>query len=408
MDARRDAPGGLRVTLAFAGAFVAVGLVYLGVFVVPPLITVFTDDLGLSHSESGLLMSIYLIAYALTSFTSGPLADRFGAAQVMFAGTVIVGLSSLLFMATTSLGVFLVARFGVGIGTALVYAPGITFAARLLPPRRMTTGIGLYLSGLSAGVTLAFLITPLLEDALSWRWPFVVAGIACVLGAVVFAVLAFPLSRPAPAPTSDTRAVDLGSLLRNVPFLKVSLGLFASMFVAYGVFTWVPPYLDESAGLSTGQLSLALTLAVALGIPATLLAGWLADRTGRPVLVASVGMGMAATLLVLAALDDISFGLAMAMTVIATAGVTGGLIPLFALPAATVDPSGAARATGLATSFAMAGAIVSTYLGGALVGATDGYGLPFVVYVAMTAVAVLLLLPLAAQALARLRRPAAA
>ncbi len=394
--------------VAFAGAFLAVGLTYVAVFVVPPLITVFVDDLGLSHSQAGALMSVYLVGYAATSLVCGQLADRYGAVRVMGIGLALAGVSTLLFAATDDLAVFLVSRLGVGVATGLVYAPGIAFVARLLPARRVSTGVGVYLAGLSAGVTVAFLATPLLEDAYGWRWPFIIFGGAILAGTVVFVLMARPATARASRPAEVTHSEPIATreLIADPAFLRVCGALFIAMFVAYGVFTWIPPYFDESAGFSASQISVALAISVAVGMPATVLAGWASDRTGRPLVIASVGFAMAVTLVVLAAADEISFGLATMMAVVATFGVTGGLIPLFVLPGMVVKPDAAAKATGIATSAAMCGAIVSTFLGGWLVELTDGYALPFLVYVAATAVALIVVFPMAAATIRKRQRVA--
>lgn len=402
MRTSQSGPTSRRVALAFVGAFLAVGLVYASVFVVPPLIAVFTDDLGLSHAQSGLLMSAYLAAYALTSFLSGRLADRIGPARAMSAGMLLAGLSGLLFASTSSFAVFLVARFLLGVAVAAVYAPGIALVTRLVPPRRMTFAVGIFLSGVSAGIAVAFLATPLLEDALSWRWPFVIFGIATIVGAVVVAVLTVGLDRDRPAAVAAAGG-ELVSLFRNAAFVKVCVGLFTGMFALYGVYTWIPPYLDESAGFSAGRISLALTVGTVLGIPATMAAGWLADRLGRPVAVAGLGLGTAVAVLPFAFTDTISYAAALVITLVASAGTTAGMSVLFAVPPMTVDPGRAASATGLAVSIAMAGSITSTYFGGALVGWTDGYDVPFVVYGIATLVTVLAVFPLAARGLARVR-----
>jgi sugar phosphate permease len=194
----------------------------------------------------------------------------------------------------------------------------------------------------------------------------------------------------------------------NRPFVALSAVLFASMFATYGVQTWIPPYLDESAGFSAGQISLALTLATVLGIPAPLLVGWLADRTGRPLTVAGAGIGLGATVIVLAVVDVVSYGLATLVTVVATVGVIGGLIPLFTLPAIVVPRDALEVASGIATASAMTGAIIATFVGGALVGATDGYTAAFVLYTAVTAIAVGVLMPWAAATMrGRFAAPAA-
>lgn len=395
--------------VAFAGAFLAVALVYIAAFVVPPLITVFVDDLGLSHTEAGILMSAFLAGYAAASLVSGQLTDRLGAVGVMTAGLALAAAATFLFIASDSLAVFLVSRVGVGVAAALIYSPGIVFVARLLPERQLNRGIGVYFCGLSAGVTVSFALTPLLEDAGSWRLPFVVFGIVIALGTAAFVAMARPVAgRVAERdPVSSAAGVPTRDLLVSGPFLRVCAALFVAMFVAYGVFTWIPPFFDESAGFSAGQISLALGISVAMGMPATLIAGWASDRSGRPLMVAGVAYAMVGTLIVLAAVDQISFALATVMAIVAAFGATGGLVPLFALPSMVVSARAGARATGLATAAAMAGAIVSTFVGGQLVESTDGYAIPFVLYAAAMAAALVVFFPLASLGV-RSRRSAAA
>jgi predicted MFS family arabinose efflux permease len=351
-------------------------------------------------------MSVYLIAYAVTSPLSGPLAGRIGAVPLMATGLVLAGGGSLLFATTDSLAIFLLARALVGIGTGLVYAPGLGLAISQAPARLATTAVGVYLAFLSVGITVAFLLTPLLEDSSGWAAPFWVAGAAVLAGTLVFVALC----SGARATRAGARAqpVSPRTLAGNRPFVALSAVLFASMFATYGVQTWIPPYLDESAGFSAGQISLALTLATVLGIPAPLLVGWLADRTGRPLTVAGAGIGLGATVIVLAVVDVVSYGLATLVTVVATVGVIGGLIPLFTLPAIVVPRDALEVASGIATASAMTGAIIATFVGGALVGATDGYTAAFVLYTAVTAIAVGVLMPWAAATMrGRFAAPAA-
>ena len=389
--------------VAFAGAFLAIALTYVAIFVVPPLITVFVDDVGLSHAEAGALMSLFLIGYAVASVFTGQLTDRFGAINVMLAGLALAAVSSVVFAATDELAVFFVSRLSVGIAIALIYAPGITFVTRLLPEEQVNRGIGIYFAGVTAGVTIAFVVTPLLEDAGTWRWPFIVAAIAGGVGAVMFWLMARPVAARVSRPPAQSKqdSVRIRDLLGNGPFLSVCAALFAGMFVAYGALTWIAPFFDEVAGFSPEQISLALGVAVALGIVATLVAGWASDLTGRPVMVAGVAFAMVGSVIVLGIVDEISFELAVVIAIIATFGATGGLVPLFALPSMVVSPQAVPSAVGIGTSAAMSGAIASTFVGGWLVGLTDGYVVPFSLYFVATVVSVAVIFPLAAATLDR-------
>ena len=390
---------GARLWLPFSGAVIAVGLVYMAIFSVPPLITVFVDDLGLSHTETGALMSVCVAAMAVSSLFSGALAGRFGPVPVIVAGLVLCAAGMAGFAATTNVTLFLVCRVVVGVAAGLIYAPGVSFVSSLLPASRANLGVGIYLCGLSVGVSIVYFATPLLESALGWRWPILAYGIASLAGAATVAAVSGRASRRQPA--SELGGAGVGALLRNQPFVLLCGGLFVSLFVAYGVLTWIPPFLEDETSFSTTQVSVASALAVVAGIPATIVAGWLADRTGRPLAVAAGGVGLAMAMIALVTVGEISFGLATAVVVVAAFGVTGALIPLYALPAAIAGPEGAATAAGIATSAAMAGAIVSTFLGGYLIGATDGYAVPFVIYTAAAALTTFLVLPLAGSSLRR-------
>jgi predicted MFS family arabinose efflux permease len=374
----------------------------MALFAVPPLITVFVDDLGLSHAQAGALMSVAVAGLGLGSLVSGPLANRFGNVPVVVAGLVLCAAASFSFALTTSLGLFLLCRAAVGLAGGLIYAPGLTLVVRLLPARQANVGVGVFLCGLAVGGTVAFFATRLLEDALDWRWPFWIYGLACAAGAA--AVLALAGSAlPRRAASGAAGAGVLRLLARSRPFVLLCTGLFVALFVAYGAFTWIAPYLDESAGFSTREVSLTLTLMTLAGIPGTLLAGWIADRTGRPVGVASAALALPVAMAVFAVSSSPSFAAATLVAVASALGINAGLIPLYALPSILFDPAAAVTGSGVAAASGMAGAIVSTYVGGYLIGATDGYGVAFAIYAVAAAAAAFLLLPAVALSLRRAR-----
>ncbi len=169
------------------------------------------------------------------------------------------------------------------------------------------------------------------------------------------------------------------------------------MFVTYGVYTWVAPYLDESAGFSTGEISLALSVMTLAGIPGTLGAGWLAYRTRRPLAVSIAGFTITLLLLVLALRASPSLAVAAFVSAVCAFGVSLGMSPLYGLPPTMFGPTAAGTATGVTTSVAMTGAVTSTYAGGWIVGAA-GYDVAFFVYTAAAAAAAAVIVPaLAAQ-----------
>jgi predicted MFS family arabinose efflux permease len=381
-------------------AALAVGLLYLAIFSVPPLITVFVDDLGYSHAEAGALMSVCLGGFLVSSLVSGRLAARFGPVPLLVAGLILCGVATACFPITESLPIWLVCRAAVGVSGGLIYAPGVTLVTSLLPPERANLGVGMFLCGLSIGGTVAYFATRLLEEGLGWRWPSWIFGAAVIVGAAVVRGLAGSAGHARAGPKVAAGAAR--AVLRSRPFRLLFVSLFVSLFVAYGVFTWIPPYFEESAGFSTAEISVASALLTLVGIPATFGFGWLAYRSGRPLLVAALGLALPALVAVFAATVSPPYGVAIVVGSLAAFGVSGGLAPLYATPPLLFPGAFGATASGIAASAGMGGAVVSTYLGGWIVEAADGYGEAFWIYAGGAVVASCVLLPLLTAALGRM------
>jgi predicted MFS family arabinose efflux permease len=382
------------------GAALAVGLNYLVIFSVPPLITTFVDEQGLSHAQAGALMSVCLGGFLVSSLLSGKLATRFGSIPLVTAALVLTGIASVCFGLTDSLAIMLVCRAAIGVAGGLIYAPALTFVTSVLPATRVNLGVGVFLCGLSIGGTVAYFATKRLEEAYDWRWPSWVYGAAALAGAALVLVLTAGavVRRQAVSRGGGYRAIVASPAMR-----ALCIGLFAALFVAYGVFTWIPPYLDESAGFTTEQISLATSLMTLAGIPATFGAGWLADRTGRPLLVAAVGLSLPLSLVVFALTESPLYGTAVLVGTLSALGISGGLAPMYALPPVLVTGDAVASASGIAAASAMAGAVTSTYLGGWIVGEGDGYGAAFWMYALAAGVTVFALVPIVAVNVRRAR-----
>ncbi len=395
-----------RVWVPVAGAAVAVGLLYAAMFAVPPLITVFVDDLGLSHPQAGALMSVCLGGFLVTSIVSGRLVGRFGASRVIVAGLVLCGTATVCLTSSASYPLLVAWRGAVGVAGGLIFAPAIAFVALLLK-HRANLGVGVLLTGLSSGTTLAYFATGFLAETLDWRWPFWIYGVAALAGAAAFAAVAGAGSRP-DGQVGDGPKLPLRAVLATPPFRLLLAALFLGMFVAYGILTWVPPYLDESAGFSTSQISVTSTFMTVVAIPGTFTAGWLAYRTGRPLAVAAAGLVLPASVAVFAASGSPSPALATAVGVISILGTAHALGPMNAVAPVLFGPGGAGTASGLAAAAGMSGAVTSTYAGGWIVGATGGYSAAFAVYATASATASLAIVPLTALSLRRWHRRAGA
>lgn len=382
--------------VAALGPVVAIGALYTTIFTVPPLIApVFHDRLGFSFATAGLLMTLYLAAFAAVSLPAGMLADRFGPARVIVGGLVLAGGASLLFPVFHSLAWFLVLRFLIGAGTALAYTPCIALVRSLLPPEKAHASVGWFSVGLTCGITLAYFTTPRIAAAIGWEWPFRIFGLVSLAGVAALALVPRSGWTGAGA-TLGNPLRGMGSLLANRRLLVVSAALFMTMFVLYGLLTYTQPFLDKVGEFSASGTSYAGLAVSAASIPASIVGGWLADRLGRPAVVMAVFSSVSAVVVLVAFLPHGAGAALVVVAVIAVFASSVSLVPLFTLPSLAVPPAEAGVATGLATTVGISGAILSTYLGGWIVD-WSSFGAAFVVFAAVAAASVLLAPVIAAQ-----------
>jgi len=390
-------------------ASVAIGVVYVAVFAVPPLISpVFVDELGLTLAQAGLLMTVFTITFAALSLPAGALADRLGPRRTLLAGAALAGAVSVAFPLSTDLGFLIVMRLLLGVSTALVFTPGISLIRRFLAESTMHRGNAWLQTTVALGVAAAYMLTPYLNRWLGWEWTFRVYGLGC-LTAVAMLIAVCPLPDP-PARTERTsssgRAGTSGAeVLRDAAVLSAAAGIFVGMFVAYGVIVWSVPFFDEVGGFSVSALSLAALVLALMQIPAPLVGGALAHRVG-PLAGAAMGFLLAAMIAALAVVPADRGLVLVVVAAIAGFGAGVGATPLFALPALVVAPSRAATATGFATTLGMGGGIASTYLGG-VVSSGLSYGAWFATLGAVAVLGAVVVVPLGRLAVTRERARAA-
>ena len=137
----------------------------------------------------GLVGSMFFAGYMLTQYAGGRLGDRFGHREMLVLSLLWAGVMTLVSGAVTGLVAFVAARVLTGLGEGAFYSNDRTMVINHTPQARRTLGLGVVLSGLSMGLTVALLATPYLLDVGStlglgggaWRVPLWVFGVVSLL-----------------------------------------------------------------------------------------------------------------------------------------------------------------------------------------------------------------------------------
>ena len=269
----------LLATLAFAFCFSAWGML-------APLAPKLEDELGLSSTETALMVSIPVMLGSVLRIPFGLLTDRLGG-RVLFAALLAYSaLTALLVGLASSYAALLGAGFLLGAAGAS-FAVGVPFVAAWFEPRRQGFALGVYGMG-NIGTAAAAFSVPALRDASSQA----LAGIVFAVVIAAYALVWLALARDAPG---ERPRVRYGEVLRSGWRLwRLALFYFVSFggFVAMAIFLpkllrdWFDYSLTD-AGLRAGGFTVVATLARPLG-------GWLSDRLGpsRVLLASFLGVAL--------------------------------------------------------------------------------------------------------------------
>lgn len=131
-------------------------------------------DLGTEPIALKLALTAYLIALAVFIPVSGWIADRFGARRTFMAAIVVFLLGSIGCAASDSLGQIVAARFGQGMGGALMVPVGRLVLLRSIPKQDLVQAL--------SWLTIPALVAPILGPPIGgfiatygdWRWIFLI------------------------------------------------------------------------------------------------------------------------------------------------------------------------------------------------------------------------------------------
>jgi EmrB/QacA subfamily drug resistance transporter len=224
-------------------------------FVDAPIVNVALPTIrhDLHFSVGGLqwVTSGYLLTYGGFMLLGGRMADLLGRRRVLVAGTLLIGIASLIGGFAGSSGVLVAARLAQGLGAALTLPSALsilTTTFREGKDRHTALGVWGGVGGLAsaAGVLLGGLLT----EGPGWRWVMFVNPIACVL--VLGGI--FRLIGAERRPTRVANFDAPGAILATAGMLLLVYALVKAPAVGWGTARTI------------GELAGALALLVAFAI----------------------------------------------------------------------------------------------------------------------------------------------
>jgi MFS family permease len=276
-------------------AFLTLALNYgsrgtFGIFLKP-----FAIEFGASRGLTSLIFSINMIVYGCIAFLTGYLNDRVGSKRVLLIGSSLSAISFFIAGTATSL-TQVILSLGILFGVATCFLSQITALSLLIELPSDATSFAMGLVGGGPGIG-NLLLAPSAAAILSlsgWRTAMLGMGLLFLL--YLFLPIAF-LRHKVPEKQMFQKGLGRGSVMsllkqRNILLLFCSFLLMS--IAVYGVLSQEAAYATDK-GISVTRAALALGLVSGVGVIASPVVGWMADRTpnkkrlGASVLVTGMG-----------------------------------------------------------------------------------------------------------------------
>lgn len=249
--------------------------VRMAVIITMPLIR---EDLQISLSQAGLLLSITSVAYGLIQFPAGILTDKYNARILLLFVTLALAValsgisvsSDLLFLALS----LLLMGFTVGFSSPVSFS---ILSKKFT--QRTGTIFGIYNTAPSFAQFFGTYISSILAVEYNWHWVFYLWIILDILlGVFIWRFVAQKEERPAAAPVDK---FAFRTLLSNKALMGFLVTFIAHSVCAFSALSMNPLYLVEVHQLSVTVTATIFGSTRLLGFLGSFLGGYLSDRVSK-------------------------------------------------------------------------------------------------------------------------------
>jgi len=268
-------------------------------------------DLGAGVGGLGSVTSSFYIGIGLAQIPGGLLAARWGPKRVVVVGIFVSSLAALATSVCSTVTEIAALRFVVGVGMALVFAPGVVMVARLFRGGRSGMGVGLFNSAYNVGGLVGLLGWIVIATATGWRPSLALGGgLGILTGALVLVYVPQDEGRADFAVGKDV----LASILRDRQLILLGLGTLGLAVGNVVIGTFMGYYLVHAYGLSPSTAEAAASAVVAIPIFTSLIGGRYYDKTTRPRLMITASLAVSTVALLVCAFPSPLAALACAVT----------------------------------------------------------------------------------------------
>jgi len=318
----------------------------------PPILTLIVKELKLTHSQAGLLMSLFALPAIFLSIPGGLLSDYYGIRKIgivslvlMIVGTLIVALSDTFLKVS-------IGRLLSGVGAVILSILASQLLSQWFVGREIATAMGIYNTAMPVGTIICFSTFGILGENLGWRVPIFVTTTVSTMVLIVFLLL-YRSASDDRSERKENNGKQWRDILSNLRMTGISIWLvgFSWMWFNAAVisFTTFAPDFFVSKGYEIGLAGFLTSLLMWGSLCISPVVGHLIDRIGGREIFIGIG-GATLSVAIYLIPSSTNFIFPMIIMAIAVALVPA---PIFSFPSKILKP----------TSLGLGFGIISTCMG---------------------------------------------
>ena len=358
----------------------------LGFSTFPALIPAFEAEWGLSKTDSGWISGLYFAGYVAIVPVLTSLTDHIDPKRVILV-SLVVGAAGSIGFALWAEGFWTAVLFRClqGAGLAGTYMPGLkALSDQTEGSAHQSRYVAFYTSAFGIGAALSYIAAGEITALADWRWAFAASAIGAAAAFGIIVVALAP-SRPVAA-AHAAHFLDFRPVLRNRTAMRYILGYAGHNWELFAMRSWMVAFLVFAQGgagdTETRIATVIAALATLLGVPASIVGNELAVRMGRRRWILMITGASMAMSVVIGYTAGISWGLAVALSLIYGVLATGDSAALTAGTVGAAEPGQRGATLAMHSFIGFMGGIVGPPAFGAVLDAVGrdsvaGWGVAF-------------------------------
>lgn len=215
------------------------------------------DEMGLSVTGYGFVVSAFFWTYVPFLLLSGWLADKVSVHRLMAGGVALWALSTFLMGFAGGLMSLVILRLLMGVGEGVAFPSASKLLARSPDHKRNSANVALS-AGLAMGPLVGTLVGGWIMELWGWRPMFLIFGGVTLLWLIPWARLKGEVDQPMAA--DDEGACPYPRLLRCRQLWAMCLYHFSGTYALYFIIAFLPLYLVKVRGYDIADMVLLTAL----------------------------------------------------------------------------------------------------------------------------------------------------